>query len=277
MINTSKRLFKLLRIVAHIWIVNTRKPLFTNHLLWLWYMVSEDEFEKGADLNWFFEKKRKRKSSTNFFLLDFINIDILYKILTVFVVFFFWVFLEMKWEIKWISSYLYENTPISLYPPPPPQALMFDLKSTEKNIYPCNQVLYSVCYWLFYRNSIVHVLVGWRKTYYLREGGGVMVLNITFNNISVILWHQFYWWRKPEYLEKTTELPQVIIWISNIQIFHDIVIHFCTHISTAVFIQTCTCIFIYIIQRENYIGFNMEQLSLVPEVLFKPYILIITV
>jgi len=25
----------------------------------------------------------------------------------------------------------------------------------------------------------------------------VMVLNSTFNNISVIAWSQFYWWRKP--------------------------------------------------------------------------------
>ena len=29
--------------------------------------------------------------------------------------------------------------------------------------------------------------------------------NTTFNNIS--LWHQFYWWRKPKYLEKTIDLP----------------------------------------------------------------------
>ena len=32
----------------------------------------------------------------------------------------------------------------------------------------------------------------------------VMVLNATFNNSSVISW-----WRKPEYPEKTTDLPQV--------------------------------------------------------------------
>ena len=37
----------------------------------------------------------------------------------------------------------------------------------------------------------------------------VMVFNATFNNISVIHGDQFYWWRKSEYPEKTTDLPQV--------------------------------------------------------------------
>jgi hypothetical protein len=35
-----------------------------------------------------------------------------------------------------------------------------------------------------------------------------LVFNATFNNISVISW-QFYWWRKQEYTEKTTNLLQV--------------------------------------------------------------------
>ena len=41
----------------------------------------------------------------------------------------------------------------------------------------------------------------------LQWGIGVMVFNATFNK----LYHgiQFYWWRKPEYLEKTTDLPQI--------------------------------------------------------------------
>jgi hypothetical protein len=56
--------------------------------------------------------------------------------------------------------------------------------------------------WLLWRNvsnSIVDRLDGlvW-----------FLVFNATFNNISVILW-QFYWWRKQEYTEKTTNLLQV--------------------------------------------------------------------
>ena len=35
----------------------------------------------------------------------------------------------------------------------------------------------------------------------------VMVLNATFNNISVISWGKFYWWRKPGYPKKTTDVP----------------------------------------------------------------------
>jgi hypothetical protein len=36
-----------------------------------------------------------------------------------------------------------------------------------------------------------------------------MVFNATFSNILVISWRQFYWWRKPEYPEKITDLKQV--------------------------------------------------------------------
>jgi hypothetical protein len=40
--------------------------------------------------------------------------------------------------------------------------------------------------------------------------GGIGVLNATFNNISAIsVGGQIYWWRKPEYTEKTTHLLQV--------------------------------------------------------------------
>jgi hypothetical protein len=37
----------------------------------------------------------------------------------------------------------------------------------------------------------------------------VIVFNAFFNNISLISWRQFNWWRKPEYQEKTTDLSHV--------------------------------------------------------------------
>ena len=40
-------------------------------------------------------------------------------------------------------------------------------------------------------------------------GVRVVVFNATFKNIWVISWRSVYWWRKPEYLVKTTNLSQV--------------------------------------------------------------------
>jgi hypothetical protein len=47
-------------------------------------------------------------------------------------------------------------------------------------------------------------------------GGRVSVFNATFNNILIkYRGGQFYWWRKLEYPEKTTDLPQV-----NDKVYH---------------------------------------------------------
>jgi hypothetical protein len=38
---------------------------------------------------------------------------------------------------------------------------------------------------------------------------GVVVFITTFDNSSVVSWMSVNWWRRPEYLEKSTDQPQV--------------------------------------------------------------------
>ena len=44
------------------------------------------------------------------------------------------------------------------------------------------------------------------RTRYCKNRIRVIVFIVTFNNISVISGGHFYWWRKQEYPEKTTDL-----------------------------------------------------------------------
>ena len=70
-----------------------------------------------------------------------------------------------------------------------------------------------------YRKSLTKVESSWPNqmqganellfTWLYKWRVNVMEFNATFNNIKV-RGSQFYWWRKPEYLEKTTDLPHFI-------------------------------------------------------------------
>ena len=46
-----------------------------------------------------------------------------------------------------------------------------------------------------------------------------MVFNTTFNSFSVICSGQFYWWRKPEDPEKTTDMSQVTDKFDHIMVY----------------------------------------------------------
>ena len=53
----------------------------------------------------------------------------------------------------------------------------------------------------------------------LIEGLELWLFNTIFNNIQLCHDGQFYWWRKQEYAEKTTDLPQVTDKLYHIMLY----------------------------------------------------------
>jgi hypothetical protein len=71
-------------------------------------------------------------------------------------------------------------------------------------------LFYSSLWWIIY--ALCFYLIDWLWF-------GLMVFNTTFNNILIISWRSFYWWRKPEYPEITTDLWQVTDKLDHIMLY----------------------------------------------------------
>ena len=75
------------------------------------------------------------------------------------------------------------------------------------------RIVPTVWYFLFFHFIMTYIPIWVRIR--------VMVFNATFNNISLYIGCQFYWWRKQEYPEKTTNLSLVTCLTNTINILSE--------------------------------------------------------
>jgi hypothetical protein len=71
------------------------------------------------------------------------------------------------------------------------------------------EFLITFCYCLKYTGNFENLTHFWHNTVFSTWNRVIINLNAIFNNIQLYRSGQFYWWRKPEYPEKTTDLSQV--------------------------------------------------------------------